>query len=90
MLVPELEPFEPLVPEPVEGEPFEPLCELEDFGFDSTRSLMFMKVAFFFSIFDERLLTSVRLGAKQRNRPLMFTPRLKSSSLLAPVLLTER
>ena len=78
-----LESVDPEVPESV-------VPESEDLVFDSTRSLTFMKEAFFFSILEERLLTSVRLGAKQRNRPLMLVPRLKSSSLLAPVLLTLR
>lgn len=88
---PSLEPFELLEPfVPLAPELCEELFDPEVFCLVSTRSLTFMKEAFFFSIFDERLLTSVRLGAKQRNRPLMLTPRLKSDSLSAPVLLTER
>ena len=87
----ELESVDPLFPDSVDPlfpDSVDP--ELEDLGFDSTRSLTFMNEAFFFSILEERLLTSVRLGAKQRNRPLMLVPRLKSSSLLAPVLFTLR
>lgn len=79
----ELDSVDPLFPDSVDP-------ELEFLGFDSTRSLTFINEAFFFSILEERLLTSVRLGAKQRNRPLMLVPRLKSSSLLAPVLFTLR